>query len=354
MVTTEVATGPGATCVAISGSQAVVVNGDNDTVSVVNLTNNTVQKTLDVGRGPEGVAIDSVANRAYVVNEDDGTISVIDLAGLTVTSTVQLGASLRPESIALHCAGFAFLTVPSAGPTGEVVVLNLSTNAQIAIHANPDRSGGSTDVLFLNGKLYLANQTGGSVSVIPFTGGTAGIPTTIKVDLGVRALAIDAKDNLLVVSNEGSGTVVLVDLATNTVVGNIDAVRTSASDNDDHGARDGASNLPAVQSITPATSKAITTVTLTITGSNLGGATGVVFDVSRGNGDQGDNGSDKNKMDDAFTVSNIAVNGPGTQLTATIKIAAEAQIGPHIVRVITPNGESSGKAGTGNIFSVLP
>ena len=354
MVTTEVVTGPGATRVAINGSQAVVVNSDNDTVSIINLSSNTVQKTLNVGRAPQGVAVDTAANRAYVVNENDGTFSVIDLATLSVASTVQLGASLRPESIALSGSGFAFLTVPSAGPNGEVVVINLATNAQTTITANPDHSGGSSDVLFFNGRLYLANQTGKSISVIPFTGGTAGTPTAIKVDPGARALTIDAKDNLLVVSNEGSGTLVLIDLATNAVVGRIDAVRTSASDNDDHGDRDGAPNLPAVQSIVPASSKSNATVTLTITGSNLAGATGAVFTLSRGNGDQGDNGNDKNKTDDAFTVSNIAVNAAGTQLTATIKIAPGAQMGPHIMRVITPNGESNGKIGTGNIFTVLP
>jgi uncharacterized protein (TIGR03437 family) len=352
MVTTEVATGPGPVRVAISGSQAVVVNGDNDTVSIINLSGNTV--TLAVGHAPEGVAVDTASNRAYVSNEDDGTVSIIDLASLTIASTVSLGASVRPESIALNGNSFAFLTVPSAGPMGEVVVLNLNTGTQTTIHANPNRSGGSSDVLFFNGKLYLANQTGGTVSVIPFSNGTAGTVTTIKVDLGARALTIDTKDNLLVVSNEGSGTLVLVDLATNAVVGKIDAVRTSPSDNDDHSDRSGGNNLPAVQSISPASSKSNATITLTVTGTNLGGATSMVFDLSRGNGDQGDDGNDKNNIDTAFAVSNIAVNSAGTQLTATVKIATGAQTGPHIVRVVTPNGESSGKAAMGNTFTVLP
>jgi YVTN family beta-propeller protein len=353
MVTTEIATGPGPVRVAINGTQAIVVNGDNDTATIINLANNTVQKTVTVGRAPEGVAIDAATNRAYVVNENDGTISVIDLVSLTVGSPILLGESLRPESIALSGNGFAFVTVPASGPNGEVIVLNLATGKQTTINANPDRSGGSTDVAFFSGKLYLANQTGGSVSVIPFANGTAGTPTTIKVDLGARALAIDANDNRLVVSNEGSGTLVLVDLTTNAVVGRIDAVRANPDDHDDHGDRDGASNLPAVQSLTPESSKANTTITLTIKGTNLTGATSVVFDLSRGKGDQGDNGNDKNKMDDAFTVSNIAVNSAGTQLTATVKIAAGAQAGAHIVRVVTPNGESSGKVGSGNIFTIM-
>jgi hypothetical protein len=59
-------------------------------------------------------------------------------------------------------------------------------------------------------------------------------------------------------------------------------------------------------------------------------------------------------LDDAFTVSNISVNSGGTQLTATVTIAAGAQTGQHVVRVTTANGESSGKIAMGNIFTVLP
>ena len=352
MVTTEIATGPGPVRLAIGSTQAVVVNGDNDTVSIVDLATNTVQKTLTVGRAPRGVAIDTGANRAYVLNQDDGTMSVIDLLGLTAT-TITLGTSLRPESIALSGTGFAFITVPSAGPTGEVIVFNLTAATQTIINANPDRSGGSTDVVFFNGKLYFANQTGGTVSILPFNGSPGSI-STVKVDLGARALTVDVKDNLLVVSNEGSGTLVLVDLNTNAVVGRISAVKTGENDDDDHNDRDGAANLPAVQSVSPASSKSGVTLTLTITGTNLGGATGIVFDVRRGDGDQSDNDNDKNQSDDAFAVSNVAVNTAGTQLTATVKIAGSAQTGQHVVRVTTANGESSGKVAAGNIFTVLP
>ena len=217
-----------------------------------------------------------------------------------------------------------------------------------------DRSGGSSDVVFFNGELYFGNQTGGSVSVLPFANGTVGKITTIKVDLGARALTVDVKDNLLVVSNEGTGTLVLVDLNTNAVTGRISGVQTADGDADDHGDRGNASNVPAVTSVTPSSSKAGVTLTLTVMGTNLGGTNGVVFDVLRGNGGHGDNGNDKNKSDGAFAVSNISVNGAGTQLTATVKIAAGAQTGQHVVRVTTRNGESSGKTAMGNIFTVLP
>src|SRR4029077_14867995 len=89
----------------------------------------------------------------------------------------------------------------------------------------------------------------------------------IKVDLGARALAVDVKDNLLVVSNEGSGTLVLVDLGSNKVVARINAVQTGMAGDDghdNHSDRDGASNAPTIQALSPGSAKAGATVTLTI------------------------------------------------------------------------------------------
>jgi uncharacterized protein (TIGR03437 family) len=354
MVTTEIGTDSGPVRVAISGSQAIVVNTDSGTVSIINLSNDTVVKTVTVGHGPEGVAVDAAGDRAFVLDEDDGAISVIDLAGLTVINTIVLGGSLRPDSIALTGTGFAIITLPSAGPAGEVIILNLTTGAQTMTNVNPANSGGATDVVFFNGKLYFANQAGHSISVFSFSNGALTPVTTIGVDLGPRALTIDAKDNLLVVSHEGSGTLALIDLNTNTVVGHINVATMNGSDTDDHSDRDNGTNKPAVQSVTPSSSKAGMTLTITMSGSGLTGTSSVVFDVPPGNGDQGNNGNDKNKSDSAFKVSNIAVNGAGTQLTATLTIGSGAESGQHVVRVLTPNGESSGKVAAGDTFTVSP
>jgi hypothetical protein len=192
------------------------------------------------------------------------------------------------------------------------------------------------------------------------SGAAAGQITTIRVDLGARALAIDTKDNLLVVSNEGSGTLVLVDLASNTVVGRIHAVQTSMTgdDNqDDHSDRNSAGNAPAIQTIVPASGKVGATVNVTITGANLGGAAAVQFiDTSSlpGNG-KGDGKGDENKNTDrTITVTNIQASAGGTQLTCSVAISANAQPGPRLVKVITPNGDTSGKLAAVATFTVIP
>ncbi len=361
VVVTEVVTDLSPVSVAISGTQAVVVNQDADNISVIDLNSHAVLKTIAVGHGPAVVAADT-NSKAYVVNEADGTLSIVDLGALAVTKTLPLGAATRGEGIAIiPGAGIAFVTVPAAGPDGLVLVVNLTSGAITSFNANPDRSGGSTAVAYNASKLYLANQTGASVSIVPVnpaTGAMTGAAVTVKVDLGARALAIDTKDNLLVVSNEGSGTLVLVNLSTNQVTAHIDAVQTSSATGDtgadDHSDRTAAKNVPIVSQISPSSAKAGSSFALTITGKNLTGASSVNFLLFDKNG----NGHGKLTLpqpDTAIATTNIKVSTDGTQLTASVSIAASAQPGVRGVRVTTPNGESVAAGSSAALsFNVTP
>ena len=360
-VTGEVAVGLGPVAAAIAGTQAVVVNEDADSVSIVDLTAKAVLKTLTVGRGPAGVAVDATAKKAYVTNEDDGTVSVIDLAALSVSSTIPLAANLRVEAIQLiPTSNFAVIAAPGNSKDGTVIILNVVTGAFTQVSANPDHSGGSADIAVSGFTVFFANQTGGSVSVLPLSNtGAAGAGTTIKVDLGARALAIDTKDDLLLVSNQGSGTIVLVDLTSNKVVGRITAVRSPTEDqnsDDDHSDHDHAANLPAIVSLNPITTKATATFTLTVTGTALTGATDVIFINPanvHGNGKGKGEGEDKGARDSAFVASGIQVNGTGTQLTSTITVT-NAALGPRLVRVMTGNGETTITLSAANTITVIP
>jgi DNA-binding beta-propeller fold protein YncE len=328
-----------------------VVNRDADSVSIVDLGSGALVKTLAVGRGPMSVATDAAANRAAVTNQNDGTISLIDIGGAAITKTIALGdGSVRPQGIAMiPGAGIAFVTAPASGPNGSSLLVNLTSGAATALEANPERSGGATDVAYYNGKVYFANQTGGSVSVLQVTaaGAASGPIVAVKVDTGARALAIDVKDKVLVVSSEGTGMLVLVSLDSNQVVGRINGARSGDDDSeDDRSDRDHASNMPIVTALTPATGKAGTTVSLLITGTNLAGATEVSFGPEHGN----PNGK---KDDDGFTVKNIIASADGKQVGCSLTIDASVKPGVRIVRIKTPNGESSWKSDAA-VFTVVP
>ncbi len=138
-------------------------------------------------------------------------------------------------------------------------------------------------------------------------------------------------------------------------------MRAGDDDNhDDDSDHKSASNLPEIQNFSPSSAKAGTTFSLTITGVRLTGATVVTFDKpSNGNGEGNRKGKDKSKKkdsdhDDDFTVTNLQVSAGGTQITATVSIAASANPGARTLRVTTPNGTSSDKSEAGPKFVVNP
>lgn len=360
-VTAQVKVGLGPRSVAISGDTAVVVNGDSASVSFVSISQaSAVGGPVAVGSGPHGVAVDAAGLNAYVTNENSGSVSVISLAAFTVTNTISLGANVRPASIQLIAgSNLAVIAVPGAGDDGEALVLNLTSGTVATIDVNPARSGGASDIAINGSTAYVADQTGGAVSFVPIsvtTGQPTAAPSTIKVDLGPRALAIDTKDNLLLVANEGSGNIVLVDLASNRVTGRIDAVRSNLPGDDggdDHSDHVAAAPVPTVFSVTPLVVSATSTFTLTITGANLQGATDVVFINPANVHGEGSGNSFLSGRDKAFVATNIVVNSGGTQLTATITVT-DAALGPRVVVVARVSTYSSAALATGNTVTVVP
>ncbi|HVW83309.1 MAG TPA: hypothetical protein VHB50_01445, partial [Bryobacteraceae bacterium] len=330
-VNAQVAVGSGPLNVAIAGHLAVVVNGDAGSVTIVDLNTKAVVRTIATGAGAHAVDVDPVALKAWVTNQDSGTITVIDLASLTATNTFSLGANLRIAAVRrIPNSNFLAISVPAAGNAGQVLIVNINDGTSTSISVNPDLSGGSSDIAINGSTLFFANQTGGSVSVTPVslaTGVPTGSPVSIKVGLGVRALAVDSKDNLLLVSNDGSGTIVLVDLATLKVAGHIDAVHTGMDgddESDDHSDHDHGANLPIVSAVTPVSVRANSTFTLTVSGTGLAGAYRVLFvnpAEVHGNGKgKGKGDAPDANADGAFSVNNVAVDGTGTTLTATVTV----------------------------------
>jgi uncharacterized protein (TIGR03437 family) len=373
-VVTEVPVGMGPVAVAIAGNNALVVNQRSNSVSVVSLAapaavTATITGTAPnaIGLAPRGIAVDTGAGKAYVTNQNDGTISVIDLATNTVERVIGLGPNVRPADIqVIPSLDVAVVTEPSA-MDGAVEVLNLATGASTSVDVNPARLGGTGALAVAGSTVYFADQTGGSITVAPVSLLSGGAPsvtsTNINVGLGARALAVDVKDNLLLVASECTGQLVLIDLSSNQIAGRIDVLGIGGEDEaNDHSDRERAANMPVVLSLSPASAAAGSSFTLAVTGKNLAGATNVVFvDPNQmpghGNGHgEGDsqyhNNGPFSVYDPGFTTGSIVVSLDGTALTVPVAIAAGHAPGNFVVRVATPNGESTFVAAPANTFSV--
>jgi YD repeat-containing protein len=85
---------------------------------------------------------------------------------------------------------------------------------------------------------------------------------------------------------------------------------------------------PVIGAISPGTLRRGTTVTVTMTGQNLGGTTAVAFNTRNSN------------LERNITVSNISVSSDGTTLMFTAAVSTSAAPGADVVFVTTPNGFS--------------
>ncbi|MBI1746574.1 MAG: beta-propeller fold lactonase family protein [Acidobacteria bacterium] len=70
---------------------AYVTNSGSNTVSIIDIDNNTVVGTVSVGTRPSSLSITPDGTRVYVVNTGSNNVSVIDTATNRVIATISVG-----------------------------------------------------------------------------------------------------------------------------------------------------------------------------------------------------------------------------------------------------------------------
>jgi len=156
-----------------SSGYAYVPNIASNNVSVINTATNIVETTIPVGAGPYGVAETPDGSKIYVTNFNSATVSVIDATTKTVIATIPVGAS--PLGIAM----------------------------------SPDGS-----------RVYVANSYDYDVSVISTSTNNV-IATILLTGYAVSTLSVSQDGKWLYATGPDVNEVVVVDLATNTIVSGI-------------------------------------------------------------------------------------------------------------------------------------
>jgi YVTN family beta-propeller protein len=203
-----------ATPVSAGSGFAYIANSTNNTVSVINVSTNTIAATIPVGSAPWGVAASPDGSRVYVANSGTpGSVSVINTATNQVIATIATGFTaydlcVSPDGSKLYVASYN---------TGNgIYVYNTATNTYFnnyyvgtniyGITTSPDGSK-----LYANSAnfLYVISTTGAS--------STVGIPIGTN-PIGVIASADGTK---VYVANANSNTVSIINVATNTVIASV-------------------------------------------------------------------------------------------------------------------------------------
>jgi YVTN family beta-propeller protein len=210
---------------------AYVVNGASETVSVIDVSTNTVVGAPlplpSTAQNPESIAISPDGTRAYVpfffnhgFGAFGGGLAVIDTATNTVSATsIPLGFQIVPEGIAITPDGARAYVTESQNDTVLVVDLAAGavTGSPIAVGPNPEGIAITPDgsrAIVVNSNT--AGNTG-SLTVINTASNQANFGTIALDELPV-GIAITPNGARAYVANSGPGFVSAVDTASDSVV----------------------------------------------------------------------------------------------------------------------------------------
>jgi len=211
VTTISVGTNPYGVAVSPSGKRVYVVNRNGGSVSVIDTDTNTVIATVTVGSSPFGVAVNATGTRVYVANRDSDNISVIDAATNTVIATVSAGphpfaVAINPEGTRLYVSNFwsDYVTVIDTNTNTILATVTVGSDP-VGIIVNPQGT-----------RVYVANLTTNNLSIIDT--GTNSVILTVTVGSSPLGIAVRPGGDRVYVANEGSDDVSVIDTATNTVV----------------------------------------------------------------------------------------------------------------------------------------
>lgn len=192
------------------GKNVYVINNDDNTVNVINTFYNSITATIPVGVEPRGICISPDGSKLYVTNNQDNTLNVIDAHTNNVIATVPVGyraygVAISPDGSKVYVTNHSALSVH---------ILNTATNTvsdTIPVGSGPLGIAFSLDGL----KAYVANLYSNSISVINTT--TQTVSATIPVGAEPWCIAIHPDGSKIYVTNFLSNTVSVINTATNTV-----------------------------------------------------------------------------------------------------------------------------------------
>jgi len=228
VVGTPIAVGNGPAGIAIipDGKFAYVANffdaippDFSSTVSVIDTTTNTVVDTIDVGFEPTQVAISPDGKHAYVANGGDGTVSMIETATNTVVGNAIIvgglpeGITITPDGKKVYVTNFNSHDVSVIDTTSNFVQTTIPVGFfPLGIAITPDGQRvyvADTDRATNNGSLTVIDTASDMVIarvVLP--------PNSVPMRL---AITHDGKHAYVTINFPG--TILVIDTASNTVVG---------------------------------------------------------------------------------------------------------------------------------------
>jgi YVTN family beta-propeller protein len=201
---------------ASDGSKLYVANSGSDTISVIDTGTNTVTDTVKgVGKSPTGISVTPDGNKVYVTNHGGNSVSVIDTTSNTVTATVPVGN--HPWGVAISPDGSKAYVTNDVDKT--VSVIDADTDSVIVTVPIDDDYPGGITINSVGTRVYVTSANSDIISIIDTTTNT--VIGTVPVGNYPWNVAVSPDGKKVYATNKGDNTVSVIDATTNTVVDTI-------------------------------------------------------------------------------------------------------------------------------------
>jgi uncharacterized protein (TIGR03437 family) len=185
------------------GSYLYVAEQSKNSVGVISTSSKTVVNTILVGTSPVQVAITPNGATAYVANQGSNNVSVINTATRTVVANVPVGT--KPVGIAVTRDGSKVLVANLS--SANISVISTASNTVVATWTA--LAGPNGMAMSPNGSLvYVTNKDANAVTVYNLSYGT--IQSTITGFAAPNAAAVTPDGSQLYVTNANSSKVFAV------------------------------------------------------------------------------------------------------------------------------------------------
>jgi YVTN family beta-propeller protein len=207
-----------------AANQAFIPNQSSNTVSVIDLSDNSVIETIDVGGSPTGMAMDAERGYVYVTNLADDTVSVLSIPFYGEITRISVGD--EPLGVTVSSDG-EYVYVSNSGDGTVSVINGTSVIETITVGHNPLGIAVTLD----DEHVYVANNGDNTVTVISTQDDEGKEKFTIEETINVNDLdlmegpygvAVSPYGSYVYVTNNISNTVSVIYLYSNEVTDTID------------------------------------------------------------------------------------------------------------------------------------
>ncbi len=211
IATTSVGSHPSG--IAISGRYAYITNGDDNDISVVDISNPSAPiqiATTSVEEAPTDIAI--LGNYAYIANYGSGDISVVDISNPSAPvqiATTSVGIGTNGIAISGH---YAYTANGGSSAISVVDISNPSAPVKITT-ASVGSAGNRPQYIAISGHYaYVTNADDSTISVVDISNPSAPVEIATS-SVGSYPWGIAVSGRYAYVANRGDGTISVVDIS---------------------------------------------------------------------------------------------------------------------------------------------